>query len=71
MGEFRPRLYLRNGDRVLHLRHRQWGLGEVMEEKHSVLPDGTCMVHMAFEGGMERTSINDPNSFARLRLDRP
>ena len=74
MGEFRPRLYLRTGDRVLHLRHRQWGLGEVMEEKHSGLPGGTCMVRVAFKDGMERTFINDLDSsmccyFAGLRLD--
>ncbi len=77
MGKFWPGLDLRHSrysDRVFDLRPRQWGHGEVMEEKHSGLPGGTCMVRVASENGMERTFINDMDSsmcrcLAGLRLD--
>ena len=43
------RLYLRLGDRVLHLFHEEWGEGSVVEERTSVVPGGTCLVRMLFE----------------------
>lgn len=55
----RLRLYLKLGDRVSHLRHYHWGVGEVVEEKHSNLEGGFCMVRVAFEDGQERVFIND------------
>ncbi len=53
------RLYLRIGDRVTHLRNYTWGTGEVVEEKHSTLPGGFCLVRIMFEDGAERSFIND------------
>ncbi len=54
-----PRLYLRVGDTVEHLRYNFWGTGEVVEEKHSSLSGGFCMVRILFEDGIERSFIND------------
>jgi hypothetical protein len=54
-----PRLYLKVGDIVRHLRYTTWGNGEVVEEKHSVLPGGICLVRILFEDGTERSFIND------------
>ncbi len=50
------------------------GTAVVMENKHSGLPGGACMVRAASENGMERTDINDMGSslcccLAGLRLD--
>jgi len=53
------RLYLRLGDRVLHLFHEEWGEGSVVEERTSVVPGGTCLVRMLFEDGQQRTFNND------------
>ncbi|MGE5239100.1 MAG: DUF3553 domain-containing protein [Chloroflexota bacterium] len=55
----KQRLYLRIGDRVRHARHFTWGIGEVVEEKHSTLPGGFCLVRVLFEDGNERSFIND------------
>ena len=55
----RPRLYLRVGDTVRHLHYSVWGNGEVIEEKHSDLPGGLCLVRVLFEDGIERAFIND------------
>ncbi len=71
----RPRLYLKVGDVVRHIHYRTWGDGEVIEEKHSTLPGGLCLVKVLFEDGMERAFINDLNSecccyYAGLRLSR-
>ncbi|MEW6571394.1 MAG: DUF3553 domain-containing protein [Nitrospirota bacterium] len=55
----RPRLYLRVGDVVRHMRHSTWGDGEVIEEKHSSLPGGMCIVRILFQDGIERSFIND------------
>jgi hypothetical protein len=54
-----PRLYLRVGNIVRHLHYSTWGDGEVIEEKHSVLPGGICLVRILFEDGTERSFIND------------
>jgi hypothetical protein len=69
----RPRLYLRVGDRVKHLRYSYWGHGEVVEEKHSCLAGGFCLVRIMFEDGKERSFINDMDSslccyYAGVRL---
>ena len=54
-----PRLYLRVGDTVRHLRYNFWGKGRVVEEKHSSLSGGVCMVRVLFADGKERSFIND------------
>lgn len=59
--EVRPRLYLKVGDVVRHIRYFSWGVGKVVEEKHSKLPGGTCIVRVLFEDGIERSFINDLN----------
>lgn len=53
------RLYLRLGDRVLHLFHEEWGEGSVVEVMTSVVPGGTCLVRILFEDGQQRTFSND------------
>lgn len=55
----KPRIYLRVGDKVKHLRYYVWGYGEVVEEKHSALDGGFCLVRILFEDGTERSFIND------------
>jgi hypothetical protein len=55
----RQRLYLKLGDRVKHLNFFGWGEGEVVEEKHSSLSGGFCMVRILFDDGIERSFIND------------
>ena len=69
----RPRLYLKVGDRVRHVKYTRWGAGEVTEEKHSTLPGGCCLVRIVFEDGMERAFLNDMDSelccyYAGIRL---
>lgn len=54
-----PRLYLKLGDIVMHREHHPWGRGEVVEEKHSSLEGGFCMVRVLFADGKERSFIND------------
>ncbi len=58
----RPRLYLRLGDKVIHLRYGEWGEGAVVEEMTSVLVGGTCLVRILFEDGQQRTFNNDLDS---------
>ncbi|MDP3296440.1 MAG: DUF3553 domain-containing protein [Nitrospirota bacterium] len=55
----RKRLYLKVGDKVNHLKYSTWGVGEVVEEKHSLLSGGFCLVRILFEDGNERSFIND------------
>ncbi|MBI4847338.1 MAG: DUF3553 domain-containing protein [Nitrospirae bacterium] len=50
------------GDRVSHLNYSAWGTGEVVEEKHSSLTGGFCLVRIMFEDGEERSFINDLES---------
>ena len=69
----RRRLYLKLGDKVSHLKYALWGEGEVIEEKHSDLPGGFCMVRVFFEDGNERSFINDMDNahcscYAGLKL---
>ena len=56
------RLYLKLGDRVTHMRYSVWGVGEVIEEKHSSLSGGLCIVRALFEDGNERSFINNLDS---------
>ncbi|MEW5744812.1 MAG: DUF3553 domain-containing protein [Nitrospirota bacterium] len=56
------RLYLQVGDRVRHIRYFAWGIGEVVEERHSDLPGGFCIVRILFQDGKERSFINDINN---------
>ncbi len=58
----RKRLYLRLGDKVSHLNYSGWGIGEVVEERHSLLSGGFCLVRVLFEDGNERSFINDLES---------
>lgn len=55
-------LFLRIGDKVRHLNNIRWGIGEVVEEKHSDLPGGFCLVRILFQDGSERSFINDLNN---------
>ena len=48
----KPRIYLKVGDRVKHLRYNVWGCGEVVEEKHSSLEGGFCLVRVLFDDGI-------------------
>jgi len=54
-----PRLFLKVGDRVEHVRYSIWGNGDVIEEKHSMLSGGFCLVRILFDDGIERSFIND------------
>ena len=56
------RLFLRTGDKVKHLYYTVWGTGEVIEEKHSELPGGLCLVRILFQDGSERSFIKDLNT---------
>jgi hypothetical protein len=58
----RKRLYLKVGDKVNHIKYSVWGVGEVVEEKHSHLSGGFCFVRVLFEDGNERSFINDLDS---------
>jgi len=60
--EVNQRLFLKTGDRVRHLNYSAWGTGEVIEEKHSFLPGGFCLVRILFQDGKERSFINDLNN---------
>jgi hypothetical protein len=56
------RLFLRLGDRVLHMTYEAWGLGVVVEVMTSIIPGGTCLVRILFEDGQQRTFNNDMDS---------
>jgi hypothetical protein len=69
----RPRIYLKVGDKVKHRRYYYWGVGIVVEEKHSSLDGGFCFVKILFDDGEERSFINDLDNqcccyYAGLRL---
>ncbi len=55
----KKKLYLKIGDSVQHIRHSARDKGEVIEEKHSSLSGGSCLVRILFEDGIERSFIND------------
>ena len=69
----RIKLFLKTGDKVKHLNYARWGIGEVVEEKHSSLPGGFCFVRILFQDGKERSFINDMDNvqccyYAGVRL---
>ena len=69
----KTRLFLKVGDRVRHLQYSAWGIGEVVEEKHSSLAGGLCYVRILFEDGSERSFMNDMDNelccyYAGIRL---
>jgi hypothetical protein len=69
----RPRLYLKVGDRVVHSKFVIWGEGRVVEERHSALDGGICIVRVLFDDGEERSFMNDMDNelccyYAGLRL---
>jgi hypothetical protein len=53
------RLFLKLGDEVVHLAFPQWGLGVVVEERHSTQDGGICIVRITFRDGVERSFMND------------
>lgn len=58
---------------MVHLRHPAWGEGEVVQEMHSSLEGGLCIVRISFEDGVERSFLNDMDSemccyFAGIRI---
>ncbi len=53
------RLYLRLGDKVVHMSYDEWGEGSVVEEMTSSVPGGTCLVRILFRDGRQRTFNND------------
>lgn len=69
----KPRIYVKVGDLVRHIHYNSWGEGEVVEEKHSTLPGGICLVRILFSDGVERSFMNNLNDesccyYAGLRL---
>jgi len=70
------RLYLKVGDVVSHINYSAWGRGQVIEERHSTLSGGICLVRILFEDGIERAFINDLNNecccyYSGLRISGP
>jgi len=57
--KIKKRLFLKVGDKVRHTVKSAWGEGKVIEEKHSSLAGGFCIVKILFEDGKERSFIND------------
>lgn len=60
----KPRLYLKVGDRVEHRSFFHWGKGKVVEEQHSTLSGGFCLVRILFDDGIERSFINDLDNYS-------
>jgi len=52
-------LYLQVGDHVYHKKYSQWGIGEVVEEWHSMLPGGPSFVKVEFQDSRLRIFDND------------
>ena len=55
----RRSLYLQVGDHVYHKKYSQWGMGEVVEEWHSMLPGGPSFVKVEFQDKKMRVFDND------------
>ncbi len=58
MEEIR-KIYLKMGDKVIHLRFPHWGMGVVIEECNSVVLGGISYVKISFRDG--RTRVFDNN----------
>lgn len=56
------RLYLSLGEEVVHLRHPEWGIGKVIEEKNSTVPGGLSMVRIEFGNVGLKTFNNNIDS---------
>ncbi len=56
------RLYLSLGEEVVHLRHPEWGIGKVIEEKNSTIPGGLSMVRIEFGNVGLKTFNNNIDS---------
>jgi hypothetical protein len=56
------RLYLSLGEEVVHLRHPEWGIGRVIEERNSTLPGGLSMVRVEFGNVGLKTFNNNIDS---------
>jgi len=61
----KSKLYLKTGDRVGHLSFSHWEKGEMVEEQHSKLPGGFCLVRILFDDGVGRSFNNDLNNQLR------
>jgi len=58
----RREYYLKPGDRVVHKRYPEWGVGKVLELWKGNLPGGGAYVKVIFEDGKVR--IFDNSSFS-------
>jgi hypothetical protein len=52
-------LYLQVGDHVYHKKYSLWGIGEVVEEWNSTLPEGPFFVKVEFQDRRLRVFDND------------
>jgi hypothetical protein len=69
----RTKLFLKTVGKVRHLYYAGWGIGQVIEEKHSRLPGGFCFMRILLQDGKERSFINDRDNavccyYAGVRL---
>ena len=48
MLQEKRRLYLSVGEEVVHLRHPEWGVGQVVEEMNSTVPGGSSWIRVEF-----------------------
>ncbi len=53
------RIYLKMGDKVVHLRYPHWGTGEVVEERNSLVLGGNSYVKIVFKDGLVRVFDNN------------
>ncbi len=58
------RLYLRVGDHVIHMRYPQWGQGNVVEVKTSIVAGGFCLARILFGDGVERSFNNSLDDYS-------
>ena len=56
------KLYLSVGEEVIHLKHPEWGVGTVVEEVNSTVPDGISMVRVEFLNAGKKTFDNNLTS---------
>ncbi len=53
------RIYLKMGDKVVHLRYPHWGTGVVVEEQNSTVLGGNSFVRIVFKDGLVRVFDNN------------
>jgi hypothetical protein len=56
------KLFLSLGEEVIHLRHPEWGVGKVVEEKNSTVPGGISFVKIDFPLAGDKTFDNNIES---------